>query len=194
MARHLALEGKSIAYPADFRVERPHECLSSGAGKLPLMAELALSELKEQNRPQAAIHQVVYRASRSCFLADFCPDLLPIIRLGIYITDDTAKYARIIFTIENNCVIRLKLMGSIFVKILRRKAMSDDKQYLDATIDLDENIFSVPVTPGSKVNVTLRITPKKMNLAGHPDAFGSSEVEIGGEMFVVEAGRTSTSA
>jgi hypothetical protein len=33
------LEGKPVAYPADFRVERPPECLASGAGKLPLMAD-----------------------------------------------------------------------------------------------------------------------------------------------------------
>lgn len=71
--------------------------------------------------------------------------------------------------------------------------MSQDKQYGEASIELDENIFTVPVQPGSKVNVAIRLTPKKSNLAGHPDAFGASEVEIGGEMFVVEAGRTHTS-
>lgn len=70
--------------------------------------------------------------------------------------------------------------------------MPANKQYLDASINLDEKVFSVPITPGSKVTVQLRLTPKKLNLAGHPDAFGSSEVDIGGEMFVVEAGRTNS--
>lgn len=67
---------------------------------------------------------------------------------------------------------------------------ADNEQDALADMQVDPLEFTVPVTPGSAVHLKLRLTPKAMGMAPHVDSFGSTEVDIGGTLFVVEAGRT----